>query len=202
MRLDKLTLKAQEAFQEAQSETEKRHHSSVDAEHLAYALLNQEGGVARPLLGKIGVSTDALAAAIDTELSQMAQVSGAASYGSTMSSRLQRLMNDAFTAASKLEDEYVSSEHLLLALSEDSGAVGRAFKANGVNAKLLEKAIQELRAGRKVTDANAEDSYQALEKYGVDLTERARSGKLDPVIGRDEEIRRVIQVLSRRTKNN
>ncbi|RYG45148.1 type VI secretion system ATPase TssH, partial [bacterium] len=146
MRLDKLTLKAQEAFQEAQTEAERRHHSTVDAEHLASALLGQEGGVARPLLGKIGASTDTLASEIDAELTQMAQVSGAGSYGSTMSSRLQRLMNDAFTAASKLGDEYVSSEHLLLALAGDNGAAGRAFKAQGVTTKLLEKAIEELRA--------------------------------------------------------
>ncbi|CAN5626930.1 ATP-dependent chaperone ClpB [soil metagenome] len=202
MRFDKLTLKAQEAFQEAQSDAERRRHSSVDAEHLAYALLTQEGGVARPLLQKIGAAPDAIASEIEGELSRMAQVSGAANYGGTISGHLQRVMNDAFSAAERLGDEYVSSEHLLLGLAEEGGPVGRAFKAQGVSAKLLEKAIEELRAGRKVTDANAENNYQALEKYGNDLTARARANKLDPVIGRDEEIRRVIQVLSRRTKNN
>jgi ATP-dependent Clp protease ATP-binding subunit ClpB len=115
---------------------------------------------------------------------------------------LQTVFAQAFSEASKLEDEYVSSEHMLLALSEDSGFAGRELRAAGITRENLLKAITELRQGRKVTDPNAETNYQALEKYGVDLTERARSGKLDPVIGRDEEIRRVIQVLSRRTKNN
>ncbi len=202
MRLDKLTLKAQEAVQEAQSVAERLQHTTIDVEHLISALLAKGDGVVSPLLKKIGLNPDQILTEVEAELAKTPKVQGGTSYGSAMSSRLQNLLNAAFKEADALKDEYVSSEHILLAATEDSGFTGRLLKSLGANKGIVQKAISEIRGGRRVTSPNAEESYQALEKYGQDLTAAARSGKLDPVIGRDEEIRRVIQVLSRRTKNN
>jgi ATP-dependent Clp protease ATP-binding subunit ClpB len=202
MRLDKLTLKAQEAVQEAQSVAERLQHTTIDVEHLISALLAKGDGVVAPLLKKIGLNPDQILTEVEAELAKTPKVQGGTSYGSAMSSRLQNLLNAAFKEADALKDEYVSSEHILLAATEDSGFTGRLLKSLGANKAIVQKAISEIRGGRRVTSPNAEESYQALEKYGQDLTAAARSGKLDPVIGRDEEIRRVIQVLSRRTKNN
>ncbi len=202
MRLDKLTLKAQEAVQEAQSVSERLQHTTIDVEHLVSALLAKGDGVVAPLLKKIGLNPDQVLTEVEAELAKIPKVQGGTSYGSAMSSRLQNLLNAAFKEADALKDEYVSSEHILLAATEDSGFTGRLLKSLGANKAIVQKAIAEIRGGRRVTSPNAEESYQALEKYGQDLTAAARSGKLDPVIGRDEEIRRAIQVLSRRTKNN
>ncbi|CAN1533626.1 clpA ATP-binding subunits of Clp protease and DnaK/DnaJ chaperones [Fimbriimonadaceae bacterium] len=202
MRLDKLTLKAQEAVQEAQSVAERLQHTTIDVEHLISALLAKGDGVVAPLLKKIGLNPDQILTEVEAELGKTPKVQGGTSYGSAMSSRLQNLLNAAFKEADALKDDYVSSEHILLAATEDSGFTGRLLKSLGANKAIVQKAISEIRGGRRVTSANAEETYQALEKYGQDLTAAARSGKLDPVIGRDEEIRRVIQVLSRRTKNN
>jgi len=202
MRLDKLTLKAQEAVQEAQSVAERLQHTTIDVEHLVSALLAKGDGVVAPLLKKIGLNPDQILTEVEAELAKTPKVQGGTSYGSAMSSRLQNLLNAAFKEADALKDEYVSSEHFLIAATEDAGFTGRLLKSLGANKAIVQKAIAEIRGGRRVTSPNAEESYQALEKYGQDLTAAARSGKLDPVIGRDEEIRRVIQVLSRRTKNN
>ena len=202
MRFEKLTLKAQDAFQAAQAEAEKRQHGSVDVEHLMLALLQQDGGIIRPLLQKLGADPNTILRNVEDDLTRAAQIQGGGAVGGSLSPRLQKVFQQAFAEADRLKDEYVSSEHLLLALAEDTGATGIALRSNGINKDDLRKAINELRGGRRVTDQGAEDRYQALEKYGTDLTARARSGQLDPVIGRDEEIRRVIQVLSRRTKNN
>ncbi len=202
MRFEKLTLKAQDAVQEAQSLAERLHHSNIEVEHLLLGLLHQNEGIIRPLIQKLGADPDLIAAQMEQELERAPKVQGAASYGGTISGRLQQVFNHAFSEAEKMGDEYVSTEHFLIALMDDTGAAGKALRASGVNKPGLETAVKELRGGRRVTDQNAEDRYQALEKYGIDLTARAREGKLDPVIGRDEEIRRVIQVLSRRTKNN
>jgi ATP-dependent Clp protease ATP-binding subunit ClpB len=202
MRLDKLTLKAQEAVQEAQSVAERLQHTTIDVEHLISALLAKGDGVVAPLLKKIGLNPDQILTEVEAELAKTPKVQGGTSYGSAMSSRLQNLLNAAFKEADALKDEYVSSEHILIAATEDSGFTGRLLKSLGANKAIVQKAVSEIRGGRRVTSPNAEESYQALEKYGQDLTAAARSGKLDPVIGRDEEIRRVIQVLSRRTKNN
>ena len=201
MRFDKLTIRAQEALQNAQGVAERLSHSQVDTEHLLLALVEQEDGVARPILLKVGADPNAIRTDLQRDLDRQAKVSGAVTGGS-MTGRLQRTFQDAFGEAERLKDEYVSTEHLLLAISDDQGTAGKALRAHGASKKALETAVSDIRGSRRVTDPNAEDRYQALEKYGVDLTERARSGKLDPVIGRDEEIRRVIQVLSRRTKNN
>ena len=201
MRFDKLTIKAQEAVQAAQNVAVTHENQTIEPEHLVAALAATEG-LARSLIEKLGANPDGIATELAGELARQPKVSGASTHGTTFGSRLTNLFNTAFTDAAKMEDEYVSTEHFILAACEDSGAAGRILKSNGIVKAQLEKAIEEIRGGRKVTDAGAESTFRALEKYGIDLTERARVGKLDPVIGRDEEIRRAIQVLSRRTKNN
>ena len=201
MRLEKLTIMAQEALQAAQGYAENYQHPHVDAEEMLLALLKQDGGVSRPLLQKIGADPNLVCEDVEVELERIAHVSNGP-YGQTMTGRLQQVFTQAFTEADNLKDDFVSSDHLLLAIAEEKGEAGKALRSRGINRKSLLAAMHELRAGRRVTSQNAERQYQALEKYGIDLTARARSGKLDPGIGRDEEIRRVIQVLSRRTKNN
>ncbi|RMG24160.1 MAG: ATP-dependent chaperone ClpB [Armatimonadetes bacterium] len=203
MRFDKLTLKAQDAVRAAQSLAEKFGHSEIDAEHLLLALLEEKEGLTRPLLEKVGAVPEILERDVRQHLEQRPKVSGSASLGSALSQRLQAVLNKAFDEAERMDDEYVSVEHLLLGLAQDAhGFSGRTLRANGVGVDTLRRAIEEIRGGQRVTDQAPEEKYQALEKYGRDLTDMARKGKLDPVIGRDEEIRRVIQVLSRRTKNN
>lgn len=202
MRFDKLTLKAQEAIQEAQNFAGKFKHSSVEVEHALFALLSQAEGITRPLLEKLSVDPEVVKGQLQKELDSLPKVSGSVNYGGTIGSRLSKVFTDAFSLADDLNDEYVSTEHLLAAIAEEPGVAGKLLRSNGVTKKDLLTAIEDLRGGRRVTSANAEESYQSLEKYAVDLTARARMNKLDPVIGRDEEIRRVIQVLSRRTKNN
>jgi ATP-dependent Clp protease ATP-binding subunit ClpB len=202
MRFEKLTLKAQNAFQAAQTIAEKQKHQTIDAEHLMLALLQQDGGLTKSTLQKLSVDTVKLEKDCEDLLNSQAKAIGAASYGGAMSGRLQGIFNASFTEAEKLKDEFVTTEHFLIALAEELGWVGKQLRAAGVTKELLLKAIDEMRGGKRVTDASAEDKYQALEKFGIDLTAKARAGKLDPVIGRDEEIRRVIHVLSRRTKNN
>lgn len=201
MRLEKLTIMAQQALESAQTLAEKYNHPNVDSEELLLAMLNQDGGVTRPIIQKIGTEPGLISQEVETELSRIAKVSSGP-YGQSITARLQQIFTQAFTEADKLKDEYVSTEHLLIAISDEKGESGKILRAQGINRKTLLAAIDEIRGGRRVTSQNAEQQYQALEKYGIDLTARARSGKLDPVIGRDEEIRRVIQVLSRRTKNN
>jgi ATP-dependent Clp protease ATP-binding subunit ClpB len=202
MRFDKLTLKAQDAFQRAQTLAEKLQHQTIDAEHLMLALLEQENSLSKLLLQKIGVETNALSDSMAETLDKQAKVTGGAGYGGAISGRLQTIFQQAFTEAETLKDDFVSTEHFLLGLVGEPGAVGKELRGLGVTKEDLISAINEIRGGRKASDAGAEERYQALEKYGVDLTAKARGGKLDPVIGRDEEIRRVIHVLSRRTKNN
>lgn len=202
MRFDKLTLKAQDALQEAQKFAERFKHSSVEVEHLLLALLSQTDGVTRPILEKLSVDADSLRSQVQKELDSTPKISGAVNLGGTIGTRLSKVFTDAFTIAEELKDDYVSTEHLLLAIADESGPAGKLLRSNGINKKDLTTAVEDLRGGRRVTSANAEDSYRSLEKYAVDLTALARSNKLDPVIGRDEEIRRVVQVLSRRTKNN
>ncbi|MFQ3611312.1 MAG: ATP-dependent chaperone ClpB [Fimbriimonadales bacterium] len=203
MRFDKLTIKAQEAVQEAQQISERYRHPAIDSEHLMLALLQQEGGVVPAILQKLGVLPRTIQSAIESDLQRRPQVSGASSIGAQITQRLKVVFDTAFDEAMRLKDEYVSTEHLLLGLAGDtSGEVGRVLRMNGVSRDAILKALQEIRGGQRITDQNPEEKYQALEKYGRDLTLLARQGKLDPVIGRDEEIRRVIHVLSRRTKNN
>lgn len=202
MRFDKLTIKAQEAFQAAQQAATEFQQQSIEPEHMLVGLLSDREGIATSLIEKAGASPESVLSEARAALAKGAKVSGSANYGASVGSRTQTAFNAAFDAAGKLGDEYVSTDHLLLALADDKGTAGRILNGSGATKDRLAKALEEIRQGRRISDPNAESSLQALEKYGIDLTERARQGKLDPVIGRNEEIRRVIQVLSRRTKNN
>jgi len=199
MRLDQFTVKAQEALAAAQSAAEKRDHPEVTPEHLLAALLQQEGGVVPSALGRLGTQAPALTADLERALESLPRTSGAPTQ---VSARLDGVLKQGLREAEALKDQYVSTEHLLLALVGSKGAAGDALKKHGVARDGLLGVLREIRGSQRVTDPNAEDRYQALEKYGRDLTVLARRGKLDPVIGRDEEVRRVVQVLSRRTKNN
>ena len=200
MRIEQFTLKAQEALQAAQTLARRMGSPEVEPEHLGKALLTQEQGVAEALLRRIGADPGLVQSRVDEALEQLPKIQGGA--GASLSQRLLRDMDKAEDEAKKLKDEYVSSEHLLLALAQDKGAIGEALKSSGISRDRILTVLKDLRGGKRVTTQEAEDTYQALEKYGRDLTAAARAGKLDPVIGRDEEIRRVVQVLSRRTKNN
>ena len=197
---NKLTEKSQEAIVSAQQRARENGHSQIDVEHLAAALLEQQGGVVPSVLTALGVQPAQLSGALGTELERQPKVSGNVQVGA--SARLGRVLQSAQKEAEALGDEYVSTEHLLLAMTADNGYTGQALKRLGVTHERVLNALKDVRGNQRVTDANPENKYQSLEKYGRDLTELARKGKIDPVIGRDEEIRRVIQVLSRRTKNN
>jgi ATP-dependent Clp protease ATP-binding subunit ClpB len=202
MRLDKFTLKAQEAVQGAQSLADQKGHQTLEPEHLLLALLQQREGVVTPLLGKLGARPEVLQQQLETELAKIPRVSGGGG-GQYLGERLRQTLERAQGEAGRLKDDYVSTEHLLVAIAQDrDGGAARVLAAAGVTPDALYRALVEVRGTQRVTDPNPEDKYQALERYSRDLTEAARKGKLDPVIGRDEEIRRVVQVLSRRTKNN
>ena len=202
MRFDKLTLRAQEAVQDSQQVAEKFQHANIDVEHLLLTLLRQPEGVTRPILEKLSVDPSLIERELEEELEKQPKITGASSYGANITGRLQKVFNDAFKEAEPLQDAYISGEHFLLGIAEDPGFSGKLLRSNGITKAALLEAIDDIRGGRHITDQNPEDKFRALDKYGIDLTARARLGKLDPVIGRDEEIRRVIQVLSRRTKNN
>jgi ATP-dependent Clp protease ATP-binding subunit ClpB len=201
MNPDRFTIKSSEAIQAAQRLADERRNPQVTPEHLLAVLLEQDGGIVGGLLAKLGIDTSAirapLTAALDAQptLGDGAEVSSAAS-------ELVQVLRAAEKEMRELKDEYVSTEHLLLALSANGAKAGEALRAAGATRDALLQALTQVRGSHRVTDANPEDKLQALEKFGVDLTARAEAGELDPVIGRDDEIRRVIQVLSRRTKNN
>src|SRR3954471_6533694 len=201
MQPDRFTIKSQEAIAAAGSLAERRRNPQVTPEHLLFALLEQEGGVVVPVLGKLGANLAAVRTEATAALEALPTVSaGGESAGP--SSELVRVLRDAEGQMRELKDEYVSTEHILLALAQHPSRAGDALRAHGATKDALLQAITEVRGPHRVTDQGAEDKYRALEKFGRDLTEEAEKGKLDPVIGRDDEIRRVIQVLSRRTKNN
>ncbi|HTX20262.1 MAG TPA: ATP-dependent chaperone ClpB [Candidatus Aquilonibacter sp.] len=201
MQLDKLTLKSQEALQDAQRLARDRSHQEIDGEHLALALLGQAESLVPELLARIGVPPARLQPALEAELARRHKVQGG---GDPYAGRdLQKALDAAQSEAHKLKDDYVSTEHLLLGLlDEASPSLKKIFTAHGLKRDAVLKALAELRGNQRVTDENPEAKFQALDKYGRDLTALARQGKIDPVIGRDEEIRRVMQVLTRRTKNN
>ena len=198
IRFDKLTIKAQEALQSAQEMAQKLNHQEVDCEHMLSALIEQPDGLVRPLLEKLGANPDTILQALDDPLNHRPQVHGIDSTQIYLGKALRTVLDAAFAQADKLKDQFVSTEHILLGIAETTNLL----KPHGVTTAAILKGLREVRGTTQVTDQNPEDKYQALTKYGRDLTEDARRGKLDPVIGRDAEIRRVMQVLSRRTKNN
>ncbi|HEV7798340.1 MAG TPA: ATP-dependent chaperone ClpB [Pyrinomonadaceae bacterium] len=205
MDMNRLTEKAQEALRAAQSEATRLGHQQIDVEHLLVALLSQDGGLAKSTLEKSGVDPELVRQRVQTELERLPKVSSTTGSAGEVyiSGRLNKVLVQAEDEAKTLKDDYVSVEHILLAILEDSaGAAGRILKELGLTRDKLMQALRQVRGSQRVTSQNPEATYEALERYGRDLTKAAAQGKLDPVIGRDEEIRRVIQVLSRRTKNN
>ncbi len=199
-RFDKLTIKAQEAIAEAQSLATAEQNPEIDPLHLLTALTQAEGGVVQPVLKKIGVDITRLMGTVQSELTRLPRTSGGRQ--PQVSPALQKVFDVADKHAAAMKDEYISSEHLLLGLTEADSKSKSLLQLAGVRTADLLGALREVRGSARVTDQNPEDKYQALERYGIDLVKLANQGKLDPVIGRDQEIRRVIQVLSRRTKNN
>ncbi len=200
-RLDKFTIKAQEAIQRAQELAADHGQQQVDTLHLLAALLGEQGGIVQPLLEKIGVNRAQLDRIVESELSHLPKVSGAEVHPG-LSTNLAQVLEAAQREAGTMKDDFVSTEHLLLALTKVDSKAKNVLKLNAITEKQLLEAMKTVRGSSRVTDQAPEGKFQALHKYGIDLVERARVGKLDPVIGRDQEIRRVIQVLSRRTKNN
>ncbi|MGI9105066.1 MAG: ATP-dependent chaperone ClpB [Pyrinomonadaceae bacterium] len=200
MRLERFTLRGQEAIQTAIEGAERNQNQQVEPEHLLVAMLEQPEGIVRPILGKLGANLQVVLNDANASIGRLPKVQGGQQY---FSPRLTQIFTAAQKQAEGMQDEYVSTEHLLLAIvDEKEGAAGRLLRQHGVNRDDLLKVVNEMRGDSRITDQNAEANYQALSKYAKDLTDLARQGKLDPVIGRDDEIRRTIQVLSRRTKNN
>src|SRR3954468_18046341 len=199
MRFDKYTIKAQEAVVRAQELARERDHAEILPIHVLAALLGEDEGVVHPLLQKIGANADRIGQVVNSELERLPKATGT-------QTGIARPTQDVFAAAQKeadrLKDEYVSTEHLLLALSQVKSEAKEILSLNAVTHDAVLAALKDVRGGQRVTDQNPEQKYQALERYGPDLGGPPRQGKLDPVIGRDEEIRRTMQVLSRRTKNN
>jgi ATP-dependent Clp protease ATP-binding subunit ClpB len=202
MQADRFTIKSQEALQAAQRLAEGRRNPQLTPEHLLAVLLEQDAGVVVPVLRKLGVAPERLREQLNASLDALPALGGEGGEPAGASSELVQVLRAAEKEAAELGDEYVSTEHLLLALAASKTAAGDALRAAGVERDALVRAVADVRGPHRVTDQNPEDKYQALEKFGRDLTAAAEQGKLDPVIGRDDEIRRVIQVLSRRTKNN
>jgi ATP-dependent Clp protease ATP-binding subunit ClpB len=203
MQSDRLTIKSQEALQEAKRIAQNYSHQEVDGEHLLLSMLSQPESLIPELLQRIGVAPAKLRPDLERELVRRHKVQGISGSDLFLSNSLKKALDAATTEAGKLKDEYISTEHLLLGLmDEGDSALKEVFKSHGLKRDIVLRALAELRGNQRVTDPNPEDKFQALEKYGRDLTALARQGKIDPVIGRDEEIRRVMQVLTRRTKNN
>jgi ATP-dependent Clp protease ATP-binding subunit ClpB len=200
MRFDKFTLRGQEAVQAGTEFAERNQNQQVEPEHLLVAMLGQPEGTVRPILGKLGANADAVMNETVAAINRLPKVTGGQQY---FSPRTSQIFSAAQKQAEAMKDEFISTEHLLMAIvDEKNSEAARILKSNGVNREDLDKAIEQMRGGVRITDQNSEQNFQALNKYAKDLTELAREGKLDPVIGRDDEIRRTIQVLSRRTKNN
>jgi ATP-dependent Clp protease ATP-binding subunit ClpB len=204
MNLNRFTEKSQEALREAQAIATRRNHQGVDVEHLLLGLLQQSDGLTPSILQAAGANLAVIQERLDGELRRIPQVTGSSGGAEQIyvTPRLNRLLTRADDEARRLKDEYVSVEHLLLVIADERGAAGKILREQGASRDTLMQALQKIRGGQRVTSATPEATYQALERYGRDLTKLAAQGKLDPVIGRDDEIRRVIQVLSRRTKNN
>ncbi len=201
MRFDRFTIKAQDVFADAQDITQDNNQQQLDVEHLLLALINQKEGLTLQILQRLGANVPGIISRLEEEIGKVPKVGGAGQL--YMSPRVNTIVDAAFEEMKQLKDEYLSTEHLLLAIADEKGGISsQILKENGASKDIILKALREVRGSSRVTDQTPEDKYQALEKYGRDLTEEAARGKLDPVIGRDNEIRRVLQVLSRRTKNN
>ncbi len=201
MRFDRYTIRGQEAVQEAIGVAEKNQNQQVEPEHLLSAMLQQKDGVVKPILGKIGANLPAVLSEIEAAVAKFPKVSG--TQQQYFSPRINTIFQNAQKEAEAMLDEYISTEHLLMTIADEKdGDAGRILRSNGVTKEDLIKVVEQMRGGSRITDQNAEENFQALDKYAQDLTELARKGKLDPVIGRDDEIRRAIQILSRRRKNN
>ncbi|MBU1102502.1 type VI secretion system ATPase TssH, partial [Patescibacteria group bacterium] len=203
MQIDKFTIKAQEALRDAHNLASERGQTQIDILHLALALVLQEGGIVVTLLEKLDVNLPMLEAELEKEITRLPRILGEVPFGQVMlSPDLGRLINHASKEAKDLGDEYVSVEHLLLSIFSVGGRAKEVFQNFNTDKRGILNILEDVRGGQKVTDVEPESKYQVLEKYARNLTTLARTKKLDPVIGRDEEIRRVMQVLSRRTKNN
>jgi ATP-dependent Clp protease ATP-binding subunit ClpB len=204
MDISRLTEKVQEALREAQMKALRLSHQQVDVEHLLLALLEQEQGLATSVFNRAEINTEGVRQRLEEEVERLPKVSGPSGAPDQVyvTGRLSLMLDQAKKEAGTLGDEYVSVEHLLLALTEDKGGAGSISKEFGVTRERLMQTLHSIRGSQRVTSPNPEATYEALERYGRDLTQLATQGKLDPVIGRDEEIRRIMQVLSRRTKNN
>ena len=202
MQPDKFTIKSQEAIQAAQQLAHQRGNPEITPEHLLAVLVEQEGGIVAPILTRIGAPVESVRTELNALLDKLPAVSGAAASESRPSGELVRVFQGAESEAQALNDEFISTEHLLLAIAGSQAQAAAILKRMGADPETILSALRDVRGPHRVTDPNPEDKYQALERFGRDLTQQAEQGKLDPVIGRDDEIRRVIQVLSRRTKNN
>lgn len=200
MDFQKLTIKAQSAINTAQEIASNYDNQSIEIIHLLASLVQDSGGVASDLIQKLGANLNHIKIKLNEELEKMPKVAGGT--GQYMSQQLGSLLDDSYKIAKTMKDEYVSTEHLLIAIVEGNSNAGKLLKEQGITSDALKQAVIQIRGGRSVTNQNQEDNYNALKKYGIMLNESAKEGKIDPVIGRQEEIRRVLQVLSRRTKNN
>ncbi|NUN07572.1 MAG: ATP-dependent chaperone ClpB [Ignavibacteriaceae bacterium] len=200
--LNKFTVKAQEIVQEAIETAQANNNQVLEPEHLLAALIQQKGGIGETILNKIGGNADQIKIKLISLLESLPKITGSTVLNAQLSSASVSLFDQAYKESEKFGDEFIASEHILLALSEEKGRAGILLRDNGISHSAVLKVLKEIRGSQKVASPMAEDTYQSLKKYGRDLTSEASSGKLDPVIGRDEEIRRVLQVLSRRTKNN
>jgi len=201
MQFDKFTIKSQEALSGARSIASENGHQSIEDVHIISAMLKQKDGIIIPVLQKLETDLEDFRAKVESLIKNIPKVSGGAAQ-LYISNELNSILDDSFKEAQQLKDEYVSTEHILISMAQSKGKIGELLKESGVTKDRIYQILVEIRGSQRITDQNPEDKYQALQKFGKDITELARKGKLDPVIGRDEEIRRVIQVLSRRTKNN
>src|SRR5512145_3149820 len=201
MNFEKLTIKAQEALSEAQKKAETLGHQAIENEHLLSTLIAQKEGVIRPILEKLGAKPDPITNELEKTLQKLPRVEGATQV--YISPQLKQALDIAFAEADRLKDKYVSTEHMLIGISEiKNSPASKILKMHGVTKDSIYTVLKDIRGTQTITDQAPEEKYQALQRYCRDLTEEARKGKLDPVIGRDEEVRRTVQVLSRRTKNN
>ncbi|MFO8084468.1 MAG: ATP-dependent chaperone ClpB [Desulfobacterales bacterium] len=201
MRFDKFTIKSQELIQNAQSTASNLSNQQIEPEHILLSMLHEKEGIARSILRKLGVSPEAVYREVAVAIDKIPKVSGVSE--TYISARTKKVLDSAFAEASKMKDQYVSVEHILLSITDEKeGDACGILKKNGITRDAILKVLMDIRGSQRITDPNPEEKYQALDKFSRDLTDLARLGKLDPVIGRDEEIRRIVQVLSRRTKNN